>query len=162
MTPLKSGNLMVLVALTVVTLLGIISMTPQEQGFIPNDMIGYLPHGELGDSIPLNPREDLYFDDIVMEGQEQSEAIIDDATLQQFIQVYIERISGGNMNRTIPIEDQEQVRALLESIGYDNTTQLKTVLSQETTEEVIRKVQDILYDNLFEHEIKLLNSLLIK
>ncbi|SHI61262.1 hypothetical protein SAMN02745975_00237 [Geosporobacter subterraneus DSM 17957] len=162
MAPLKSGNVMVLVALTLVTILGIISMAPQEHGFLPKDIIGYLPHGELGDTVPLNPREDLYFDDFVMEEQEQFQAVIDDTTLQRFIQVYIEKINAKNMDRMIPVEDQEQVRTLLEGMGYDNTLQLKTVLSQEATEDVVRKVQDILYDNLFEHELNLLHSLLIK
>lgn len=162
MAPLKSGNVLVLVALTVVTILGIISMAPQEHGFLPKDMIGYLPHGERGDTVPRNPREDLYFDDFVIKEQEPFQTVVDDTTLQRFIQVYIEKINGKNMDRVIPVEDQEQVRTLLEGMGYDNTLQLKTVLSQEATEDVVRKVQDILYDNLFEHELNLLHHLLIK
>ncbi|AOT70045.1 hypothetical protein [Geosporobacter ferrireducens] len=162
MAPLKSGNVMVLVALTVITVLGIISMTPQENGFIPNHMTGYLPYGELGDSVQVNPREDLYFDDFIVGEQAQDQPVIDDATLQRFIQVYIEKINTGNVNKGISIEDQERVRNLLEGIGYDNAMQLKTVLNQEVTEDVVRKVQDILYDNLFEHELNLLHSLLAK
>lgn len=162
MAILKRGNIMVLVALTVITVLGIISMTPQEYGFIPNNMIGYLPYGELGEKVPANPREDLYFDDFIIGEQEPVQKMIDDQTLQRFIQVYIENLHAGSTHKALAVEDQERVRNLLEGIGADNVLQLKTVLDQEITEDVVRKVEDILYDNLFEHELDLLHSLLIQ
>ncbi|MEW9123877.1 MAG: hypothetical protein AB2421_14295 [Thermotaleaceae bacterium] len=158
----KSGNVILLTTLTLVTVLGIMSMRPQEYGWLPDGINQYIPYGELGDSIPMDPREDIYFNDFVMEDLQTEEAVIDNETLQRFIIVYVEKINDKTINQDFIIENQEQVRNLLEGMGYDNTTQLKTVLNEDLNEDTIRKVQAILSENLFEHELNRLYSLLIQ
>ncbi|MFZ5968945.1 MAG: hypothetical protein ACOYVK_17450 [Bacillota bacterium] len=148
--------------ITVITVLSMISMLPSQKTMLPEIAFRYVPYGEIGETAIADPRDAYDFDEFAAIQEESVPVIIDDIVLSQFMKTYIEDLKGLNMTWSIPTEDREMVRSMLEGMGQYNAVKLKRLLDGERNDKKMERIIRLLKENLFEEDMDRLNDLLIK
>lgn len=159
----KHHELMILV-LTLITVMGIWNMSPTKGGFLPAWDTGSPSDGSLETRPFIGTSLNLYFDDILHPDREgpKHEMVVDDETLERFIDIYHHKIKGNAGEILLPVEIKEEIRYVLENMGTINTTRLKEVLQREAHGETVRQVRAILEENLFDRELQYLDELILR
>lgn len=80
--------------------------------------------------------------------------IIDDKALDNFIRFY----SDKSIN-DLEIHEKEEIRCILESMGNYNTIKLKKLLNNNFAQKE-QEIYRILYENLFDQQLIILNEML--
>jgi len=155
MKDIKRFHIMSLVIMTAVTVLIILSMMPNNKEFAASQTKLV---SDLGDIDADHPWGVQFYG---VSNEEEDEYVVDQNTLDQFIKVYVKEIKGLNSLKDLTPLDKEEVRLILEDMGYNNTTRLKNVLAQTTDEWVVKKINEILDENLFDYDMERLDIILL-
>jgi len=143
----KSYYIVTLIGLTCITVLGILSMLPQDKAILPS-LISF-DNGELENST-----------DVYLYGNSQNEYVVDDYTVDKFIEVYVKGINGSESIKKLTHLDKQEIRLILEDMGDYNTKRLKDVLSQEIDMDIEEAVSGILEENLFDYDFERIDRIL--
>ena len=145
----KNTYILTLIGLTCITVLGILSMLPQDKAILPS-LITF-DSEELGNST-----------DVYLYGNGQKDYVIDNSTLDKFIEVYVKGIKGKENVKNLTSLDKQEVRLILEDMGNYNTQRLKEVLSLEIEKnsDIEEAVSAVLDENLFDYDFERLDRIL--
>ncbi|RKD21915.1 hypothetical protein [Caminicella sporogenes] len=131
---------MITIFITVITSLTMLYFHPNSDKLLPNEIMSFLFQGAGN-----------YHNGQV----EKARDIIDDNILGKFTKFY-----GNRDLNTLKIYEKEEIRTILENMGYYNITKLVSMLKDGRNNE--EEIYNLLNENLFEEQISLLNQILRK
>ncbi len=143
----KSMYIMTLICITCITVVGILGMLPKEEAILP-----YLNGFKYKE--PENSTGVYLFE------KSEDDFVIGDKIVDKFIEVYVKGIKKKDQVKNLTPLDKHEIRLILEDMGYNNSTRLRDVLSQEIDIHTKIAVSGILNENLFDYDFERLDRIL--